>query len=73
MSQLAIVILSGSAIFLVGSVRRDVRRWGYICGMASQPLYFHATWTAGQWGMFMLAFWFTFGWSRGAWNHWKAE
>jgi hypothetical protein len=71
MKQVAILVFSGAAIFLVASRNRRVRRWGYLSGMASQPFYLWETFAADQWGMFMLCFWYSFSWSLGAWNHWR--
>ena len=69
LAQVAIVILGGSAIWLLGR-REDWKRWGYVLGMLSQPFWFWATLRTEQWGLFVLSIWYTFSWGQGIWNYW---
>ena len=39
-------------------------------GLASQPFFFYATWTAGQYGMLALTALYAIGWATGIYNHW---
>lgn len=34
-------------------------RWGFVALMVGQPAWFFATWSAGQWGLFAMAFYYT--------------
>ncbi len=67
--QAAITLLSGAAIWLV-SRKEHWRRWGYILGLLSQPLWLYVTYEAKQWGMFTLSVWYTYSWIQGVWNYW---
>lgn len=72
MTQLAIVILGGLAIYLLASKRARVRRWGYVSGLASEPFWIHASVTTEQWGVVLLAVWWGWFYFRGAVNNWHA-
>lgn len=69
--QAAIVLLSGAAIWLVGRPE-DWRRWGYIVGLAGQPLWLWVTWREGQFGLFLLSLWWLYAWGQGVACHWLA-
>lgn len=71
MTQAAILILSAAAMWLVSGRSRHAHL-GWALGLASQPFWLHATWEAGQWGMFALAVFYSFAWAHGLWNHWPA-
>jgi|GEM_PF-1912959 len=67
--QALIALLGGAAIILVA---RDgqLRSWGFLLGLASQPFWVLETWRARQWGMLFLSLWYCLGWGLGAWKHW---
>lgn len=69
MTQFALLILSAAAIWLI-SGRGPWVRWGWACGLASQPLWLWETWHAEQWGMVALSVFYTWSWGRGLANHW---
>lgn len=68
MIQAAILILSAVAMWLVSGRSRHARL-GWALGLASQPFWLWETWQAGQWGMFLLAVFYSGAWARGLWNH----
>lgn len=68
--QIAIGTFGLSSVWLSQSREVRVQRWACIFGLAAQPFWFYATWQAGQWGIFCLAFVYTAGWLRGVWNFW---
>lgn len=70
MIQAAILILSAAAMWLVSGRSRH-GRLGWALGLASQPFWLWETWHAAQWGMFLLAVFYTGTWARGLINHWK--
>ena len=70
--QVGIAIFGCSAIFLVGCKGR-IRRYGFLFGLLGQPFWFYSAWKAEQWGIFVLAFWYTFSWANGLKNNWKGE
>lgn len=68
--QFALLSLSLIAVSLSQCERESMRRWACIFGLLSQPFWFVATFEAGQWGMFALAFCYTLAWLRGFYHHW---
>lgn len=68
--QLAIVLLSGAALWMITSVDQETVRRGLIVGLASQPFWIAATWRGlpRQWGMFLVALAYTLIWLRGIFN-----
>jgi hypothetical protein len=70
--QLAIGLLGVSAILLSQSRNDEHRRYACLVGIAAQPFWFYATYTAEQWGIFILSFFYTAAWARGVWNYWIA-
>ncbi len=68
-SQFGIAIFGAAAVYLVS--RKDHwKRWGYILGICAQPFWFYSAWKAKQWGIFLLAFWYTYSWLNGIYNYW---
>mgnify|MGYP000052997888 CR=1 FL=1 len=68
--QVGIVLFGATAIWLSQSPNETTRRWGPVFGMASQPFWLYATWTAGQWGIFAMAIVYTIAWARGVRTYW---
>lgn len=68
--QIFIGIFGLTSIWLTNDPRENVRRWACIAGLCAQPFWFYATFQAGQWGIFALAFFYTAGWYRGFRHHW---
>jgi len=69
MEQIGIAIFGAAAIWLVGR-KEHWRRWGYICGMCSQPFWYWTTAKNGQWAIFALSLFYTYSWAQGVWNYW---
>lgn len=70
MIQIALLVLSLSAVACSQSRRGDVRRWAPIFGLMSQPLWFWTTYHAGLWGIFACSVAYTGIWARGFYNAW---
>lgn len=70
MDQIWIGLFSVTAIFLSQDSRPHFRKWACIFGLLSQPAWFYATYTAGQWGIFLLSFVYAYLWWRGFRNFW---
>ena len=68
--QIAIGVFGCVSVFLSQSKARRVQRWACLFGLFAQPFWFYATWKAGQWGIFALAFVYTAGWCHGVYNFW---
>jgi len=69
LNQVAIIVLSCPAIWLVGR-REPWRRWGFILGLLGQPFWLWSTWQNEQWGIFAVSAWYTYSWMQGIWNFW---
>ena len=68
--QILIGVCGIGSTWLSQDRRRNYQRWACILGLLAQPAWFYATWKAEQWGIFALAFVYTYCWARGAWNYW---
>jgi hypothetical protein len=69
LTQLGILALSGTGIWLVGRPEPR-RRVGYILGLAAQPFWFYMSITDRKWGVAILTLFCTYGWVQGVWFHW---
>lgn len=67
--QIWIVCCGATAIWFVGRLERW-KRWGYIFGLLSTPAWFYTTIKHEQWGIFILAFFYTYAWIQGIYNYW---
>lgn len=65
--QFSIAVVSMAAIACV-STTGELHRWGYVLGLASQPLWIAATWRARQWGMLALSIFYVGAWWQGIAN-----
>lgn len=63
-SQSLILCLGGASIWLV-SRQEPWSRWGFVVGLASQPLWFYSTLHAVQYGLFLLSLWYTYSYVQG--------
>ena len=70
--QVAIVILGALAISLLASAKGQVRRWGYVAGLVSEPFWIWSAYFADQFGVIALAVWWGYHYYRGAVNNWRA-
>jgi hypothetical protein len=68
--QIFIGIFGIASIILTNDPHARIRRYGCLFGMAAQPFWFYSAYTAGQWGIFALAFVYSAGWARGIWHQW---
>jgi len=68
--QLALTVTGVVAIFLSQDSRHSVRKWSCVFGMLGQPFWFYSSFKAGQAGIFILCFFYTFSWMRGFWTNW---
>lgn len=65
----ALILITGPAAIGLSQVR-GTERWACIVGLIGQIGWFHATWIAGQWGMFAASFIYAGMWLLGFWRHW---
>jgi hypothetical protein len=71
--QIGIAVFGVAAIRLSQDARRSVQRWACVAGLCAQPFWFYATYSAQQWGIFGLCFFYTWAWARGIRTYWIAK
>ena len=69
-AQIAIAFLGVTAIFLSQSADARKRRFACLFGLAGQPFWFYSSFTAEQWGIFVLCFFYTAAWASGVKSNW---
>jgi hypothetical protein len=65
--QFAIVFFSCISVFLFST--KSWFRYGFVVGLLGQPFWIYASIESGQWGIFVVAIWFTVSHIRGIRNH----
>jgi hypothetical protein len=70
LEQIGIAVFGVAAIRLSQDERERVRRWSCICGLCAQPFWFYTTFVNGQWGIFVLSFFYTWAWWKGVRTFW---
>lgn len=73
LAQGAILFFGVVSVWLVGSRSQRARFWGCVAGLAGQPFWMLVTLRAEQWGIFVLACWYTVSWARGIKNAWRVK
>ena len=68
--QLFIGVFGVASIWLANDPRPNYRRWACVAGLIAQPAWFWSAWHAQQFGIFVLAFFYTAGWIRGIRTNW---
>lgn len=69
-AQLCIGLFGVTAVFLSQHPAPVIRRWSAVVGLIAQPFWFYTAFVHGQWGIFFLAFLYTYSWSTGIWHNW---
>lgn len=67
--QILIAVLGVVAIWC-SQCDAPYNRYACLFGMAGQPFWFIATYQAEQWGIFILAIFYTVAWAKGINKHW---
>jgi nicotinamide riboside transporter PnuC len=68
-SQFGIFIFGSVAIILVAKKNK----WGFVCGLVSQPFWYATAYINGQWGLFLVSFVYTASWSYGVYRWFFAD
>ncbi len=66
--QIFLFTLSVSAMFLISRIDKW-KKWGYICGLLSQPFWFLTTVPSKQYGLIALSCVYTIAWCMGIYNY----
>ena len=70
MEQVAIALTGTIAIWLTQQQREGWKRFACIFGMIGQPFWFYSAYTAEQWGILIITFFYTYSWGLGIYNNW---
>ena len=70
-SQIAILVFGAASILLISLKSPKKNLWGWIFGLAHEPFWFYTTFHNEQWGIFLLAIWYTYAWGNGLRNAYK--
>jgi len=73
MEQVAIALTGVIAIWLSQDHRDNWRKYACLFGMVGQPFWFYSAYTAQQWGIFILCFFYTWAWFKGVRLHWLSQ
>jgi len=70
MDQIAIALTGVVAIWLSQDKDESWRKYACLFGLVGQPFWFYSAYTAEQWGIFVLCFFYTYAWFKGFKLHW---
>lgn len=68
--QVFIACSSVTAMWLTQQHREDWKKYACLFGICGQPFWFYSSYTHEQWGIFVLSFFYTYGWMIGIQNNW---
>ena len=68
--QIGIALTGMMAVGLSQTQSFATRKWASVLGLCGQPFWFYATYSAEQWGIFAMAFFYTGLWAMGFYNNW---
>ena len=69
--QIIILMSNVFIIWCLSSPNTSLQRMGHIVGIVSSPAWVITTFLHGQFGMFVLTFWYMFCYYRGLKNTWS--
>jgi len=69
-NQILLGVLGVSAVLFSQSPEESRRSIAPILGLMAQPFWFYTTFTSGQWGIFLLSFFYTYAWWKGFQLYW---
>lgn len=70
MEQVLIALTGVVAIRLSQGANEEWKKYACIFGLIGQPFWFYSAYTAEQWGIFILCFFYTEAWIKGFRVHW---
>ena len=68
--QIGIALTGVIAIWLTQQSNEEWKKYACLFGIAGQPFWFYSAYTAEQWGIFILCFFYTYSWAIGIKNNW---
>jgi len=73
MDQIAIALTGVVAIWLTQQSNDGWKGYACLFGMAGQPFWFYAAYSAEQWGILILTLFYTYSWILGIKNNWLSR
>jgi hypothetical protein len=67
-AQIGLMVSGVLSVYLSQTPR--FARYACIVGMLGEPCWFYSAFAAHQWGIMVLACWYTFCWGKGLWIYW---
>lgn len=64
-----LLFFGGSAIFLLSLKSKKISRYGFWCGLISQPGWLYISLTSKHLAMLILSLWYSFAWCNGVRNN----
>lgn len=68
--QIGIAVTGVVAIWLTQQSNEEWKKYACLFGIAGQPFWFYSAYTAEQWGIFILCFFYAYSWMLGLKNNW---
>jgi len=69
-TQIAIAFTGIIAIWLTQQSNEKLKKYACLFGICGQPFWFYSAYTAEQWGILGLTFFYTYIWILGIRNNW---
>lgn len=69
-SQTGLTVFGLLAVWLVTYKKEHIRKWGYVCGLLSEPFWFTTVIYHHQWIILLSCVIYTWLWCLGFYNHW---
>jgi len=70
-NQIAIIIFSCASVWLFSTKKHF--RFGFVAGLIGQPFWIYSAVTTEQWGILVVAIWFSASHVRGIYNHFRMK
>jgi hypothetical protein len=70
MDQIMIAFTGVIAIWITQQENDKLKKYACLFGLAGQPFWFYSAFTASQWGILILALFYTYSWGKGFHVYW---
>ena len=69
-ANIFLAIVGVSAVWFSQSRDPKKAKWAPVLGLVGQPAWFYTSYVTGNWGIFVLCFFYTAAWGKGLYIHW---
>lgn len=70
LEQIVIALTGTVAVYLSQCESVNFRKYSSVFGLIGQPFWFYSAYSADQWGIFILCFFYTLSWAKGFYLYW---